>query len=61
MLAPYKRDSAARFRRGGAALADDGDRNRGDDRARDQLSIFTYSKSPGLLSMPTFGGEIQEA
>src|SRR5262249_61298550 len=24
-------------------------------------SIFTYSKSPGLLSMPTFGGEIQEA
>src|SRR5918996_3715575 len=26
-----------------------------------QVSIFTYSKSPGLLSMPTFGGEIQEA
>src|SRR3954447_15129584 len=24
-------------------------------------SILTYSKSPGLLSMPTFGGEIQEA
>jgi len=22
------------------------------------VSIFTYSKSPGLLSMPTFGGEI---
>ena len=26
-----------------------------------QVSIFTYSKSPGLLSMPTFGGEIQGA
>ena len=25
------------------------------------VSIFTYSKSPGLLSMPTFGGEIQGA
>jgi hypothetical protein len=25
------------------------------------VSIFTYSKSPGLLSMPTFGGEIQLA
>ena len=25
------------------------------------VSIFTYSKSPGLLSMPTLGGEIQEA
>ena len=25
------------------------------------VSIFTYSKSPGLLSMPTFGGEIQDA
>src|SRR4029079_5287727 len=27
----------------------------------DHVSIFTYSKSPGLLSMPTFGGEIQLA
>src|SRR5204863_8593945 len=26
-----------------------------------QVSIFTYSKSPGLLSMPTLGGEIQGA
>src|SRR5437763_14711622 len=26
-----------------------------------QVSIFTYSKSPGLLSMPTFGGDIQDA
>src|SRR6266576_6626662 len=25
------------------------------------VSIFTYSKSPGLLSIPTLGGEIQEA
>ena len=25
------------------------------------VSILTYSKSPGLLSMPTLGGEIQEA
>src|SRR5256885_16633721 len=25
------------------------------------VSIFTYSKSPGLLSMPTFGGAIHEA
>src|ERR1700761_6111142 len=25
------------------------------------VSIFTYSKSPGLLSMPTLGGEIHEA
>jgi hypothetical protein len=24
-------------------------------------AIFTYSKSPGLLSMPTFGSEIQLA
>src|ERR1044072_3879862 len=24
----------------------------------DYDSIFTYSKSPGLLSMPTFGGEL---
>src|ERR1700716_1733767 len=27
----------------------------------DHVSIFTYSKSPGLLSMPTLGGEIQLA
>src|SRR5262249_16793280 len=27
----------------------------------DHVSIFTYSKSPGLLSMPTFGGEIHGA
>ena len=26
-----------------------------------EFSIFTYSKSPGLLSMPTFGGAIQLA
>ena len=26
-----------------------------------QVSIFTYSKSPGLLSIPTLGGEIHEA
>ena len=25
------------------------------------VSIFTYSKSPGLLSMPTLGGEIHGA
>src|SRR5436190_19550815 len=25
------------------------------------VSIFTYSKSPGLLSMPTLGGAIQDA
>src|ERR1700675_3654429 len=30
-------------------------------RFSDHVSIFTYSKSPGLLSMPTFGGEIQDA
>ena len=33
-------------------------------RGRDKTiyaAIFTYSKSPGLLSMPTFGGEIQPA
>jgi hypothetical protein len=29
--------------------------------ASPHVSIFTYSKSPGLLSMPTFGGEIQLA
>src|SRR6185437_8315217 len=29
--------------------------------SKDHVSIFTYSKSPGLLSMPTLGGEIQEA
>ena len=28
---------------------------------KDHVSIFTYSKSPGLLSMPTLGGEIQGA
>src|SRR5579883_3083898 len=27
----------------------------------DHVSIFTYSKSPGLLSMPTLGGAIQLA
>ena len=27
----------------------------------DQAAIFTYSKSPGLLSMPTLGGAIQPA
>ena len=31
------------------------------DDTDDHVSIFTYSKSPGLLSMPTFGGEIHEA
>src|SRR4029450_4006882 len=32
-------------------------------RGRTELgyTIFTYSKSPGLLSMPTFGGAIQPA
>src|SRR6185312_14933149 len=34
----------------------------GDDSVtRPHVSIFTYSKSPGLLSMPTLGGEIHEA
>src|SRR6185312_2766049 len=34
----------------------------GDDSSeRPHVSIFTYSKSPGLLSMPTLGAEIQEA
>src|SRR5258708_35929920 len=28
---------------------------------RTHVSIFTYSKSPGLLSMPTLGGEIHGA
>src|SRR5689334_6381652 len=32
----------------------------GDGRVH-QLSIFTYSKSPGLLSMPTLGAEIHGA
>src|ERR1700755_3519840 len=32
-----------------------------DNSAGPHVSIFTYSKSPGLLSMPTFGAEIQEA
>jgi hypothetical protein len=29
--------------------------------AYDHVSIFTYSKSPGVLSIPTLGGEIQGA
>src|SRR6266481_2322276 len=33
----------------------------GPGRRKPHVSIFTYSKSPGLLSMPTLGGEIQEA
>src|SRR5471030_1592143 len=33
----------------------------GRDDGGDHVSIFTYSKSPGLLSMPTLGGEIHEA
>ena len=33
----------------------------GDDMLSTHVSIFTYSKSPGLLSMPTLGGEIQDA
>src|SRR5215472_4395889 len=32
-----------------------------DDGSAPQVSIFTYSKSPGLLSMPTLGAEIQAA
>src|SRR5436190_16319969 len=31
------------------------------DQGRAHDSIFTYSKSPGLLSMPTLGGAIHEA
>src|SRR4051812_42633898 len=31
------------------------------DHNDDHVSIFTYSKSPGLLSMPTLGGEIHGA
>src|SRR3954451_12719498 len=31
------------------------------DERRAHDSIFTYSKSPGLLSMPTLGGAIHEA
>src|SRR5229473_7315185 len=30
-------------------------------RCEPHVSIFTYSKSPGLLSMPTLGGEIHGA
>src|SRR5262249_55092611 len=37
-----------------------GPRVRGDDHNH-HVSIFTYSKSPGLLSMPTFGADIHEA
>src|SRR4249920_853144 len=32
----------------------------GDEGPPSHVSIFTYSKSPGLLSMPTLGGEIQD-
>src|SRR6202047_2958571 len=31
------------------------------DDVSSHVSIFTYSKSPGLLSMPTLGGEIHGA
>src|SRR4051812_8256608 len=31
------------------------------DQQGDHVSIFTYSKSPGLLSIPTLGGEIHGA
>src|ERR1700676_2972434 len=33
----------------------------GEGKSEDHVSIFTYSKSPGLLSIPTLGGEIQLA
>src|ERR1700747_3266350 len=33
---------------------------RGDDHSH-HVSIFTYSKSPGLLSIPILGAKIQEA
>ena len=42
-----------------ADLSPQADRLRGEASAH--VSIFTYSKSPGLLSMPTLGGEIQTA